>query len=65
MILENFLKLCSYKYYSIIYDDAVIGSNRCYPKPSYLSKYIASIEITNQSLADKHPYYIIYLGDHA
>lgn len=64
MILENFLKLSSYKYYSIIYDDMVIGSSRCYPKPSYLSKYISSIEITNQSLADKHPHHIIYLGDH-
>lgn len=65
MILKNFLKLCSYKYYSIIYDAAVIGSNRCYPKPSYLNKYVAAVEITNQSLADKNPYYNIYLGDNA
>lgn len=63
MILENFLKLCSYKYYSIIYNDILVGSNKSYPKPSYLNKYVASVEITNQSLADKNLYYIIYLGD--
>ena len=61
MILENFLKLSRYKYYSIIYGDMVVGSNQCYPKPSYLSKYVASVEITNQSLADKDAYYIIYI----